>query len=112
MNVMIVSEIAPSRLFIATPISMTVPREAPHFLALRLTSITAANAPMKAKTDNLQPPYIPRAVQSVTASPAPEFTPIMLGDASRFASTPWITAPETASAAPQTRAASVLGSRM
>ena len=82
------SETAPKRLFMATPMRITVPREAPHFFAPKLTAITAAKAPRKAKTDIRQPPASPRAAHRVTASPAPALTPMMLGDASRLARTP------------------------
>ena len=52
------------------------------------------------------------AHRSATARPAPELTPMMPGEASGLLSTVWITAPETASAAPESSAARVRGSRL
>ena len=72
---------------------------------------TARNAPRNDMAEYINPPYIPKNAETVTAKPAPEFTPIMLGEASLFESTFCITAPETERAAPVKRAASVLGRR-
>lgn len=105
------SETAPSKALTATPIKITVPRDAPHRLAPTLMSMAARKAPTKENSESLQPPIIPHAEQRVTASPAPAFTPISPGDASRLASTPCITAPETESAAPHSRLAKTLGKR-
>ena len=103
------SEKAPKRLFMATPMSITVPREAPKRRAPRLTAITAAKAPAKAARESLHPPMTPAAAQAVTARPAPAFTPMTLGEARPFESTPCMTAPETASAAPERRLPSTRG---
>ena len=68
-------------------------------------------APAKAAPAMAQPDNAPRAQQTVTAKPAPALTPIILGEANRLCSTIWITAPDTARAAPDSRQAAVLGRR-
>ena len=85
LKVTIVSETALKKVFIATPIRMTVPLDAPSFFETRLTIITAAKAPTNENRESRHPPKMPKAVHSVTASPAPELTPIILGEARRFA---------------------------
>ena len=110
-KVMMESVIAPNRLFMATPIKITVPLEAFHFRAQILTNITAKKAPRKAERDTTHPPYIPNAAQMVTASPAPELTPMMFGEANLFARTPCIITPATASANPQKMVDNTRGKR-
>ena len=104
------SDAALKKLFTATPPKITVVLDAPIFCAVTATSNTEHNAPQNAAPAMTQPEILPIAQQMVTVSPAPELTPIILGDASLFPNTPCMTAPETANAAPESRQATVLGS--
>ena len=67
-------------------------------------------APKKALILIIKPEVTPIAHDSVTASPAPELTPIIPGAAKLFARTLCSIAPETANAAPAAIQAIVLGS--
>jgi hypothetical protein len=70
---------------------------------------TATRLPKKAEAETATPDMIPNEAAMVTPSPAPALTPIMLGEASLFASTCCNIAPEHASAAPAKSDANTLG---
>ena len=71
----------------ATPASTMVVLDAPVIPASRYTANTAAHAPAKAEADAHSDAPLTKAVQISAASPAPAFTPMMLGEARRLAST-------------------------
>ena len=109
-SVVIPSDTAFRKLLTATPPSITVVLDAFIFCAVKDTRNTAKSAPRKEAPAIIQPLIAPHAQQIVTASPAPAFTPMIPGEASLLASTPCITVPDTASPAPASRHAAVLGS--
>ena len=76
-----------------------------------MAEITSKTNEANEKIESLKPPMMPKAEEMVTASAAPAFTPIMLGEASLLARTFCITAPETARAIPHTKVARTLGKR-
>ena len=84
----------------ATPASTRVILAAPVRSAMNRTSSAAAMAPMKAATGTRAWAVGAAAQQSAAASPAPEFTPMVLGAARGLASTLCVSAPLTARAAP------------
>ena len=95
----------------AAPVRIRVIREAPARRATPSTSIALPKAPAKAAR-GVSPAAVGAAAQQrATAAPAPAFTPTTFGEAKGFASTVWITAPATASAAPATMQPAVRGSR-
>lgn len=87
LNVVIASDTAERILFTAIPVKITVLFDEPSFFEVRLIIITVRKAPINENSDKEKPPYIPKAAQRVTARPAPEFTPIILGEARRLLST-------------------------
>lgn len=101
---------APNKAFNATPVKITVLFLPPALRETMHKSKTAQKAPKNAIKESLYPPYMPKQAAIVTARPAPEFTPIILGDANLLESNDCSTAPETLNAAPTNSAESVLGS--
>ena len=101
-----------NRLEMATPASTTVIRAAPVARARIIIRPTPASAPAKAASGAYCWAAGAMAHSSATASPAPEFTPMMPGEARGLFSTVWITAPDTARAAPASMAAQVRGRRV
>ena len=95
----------------ATPASTRVSRDAPVRSATVSTRTAPKNAPARAAkgTAATAPGFM--AQQMAAASPAPELTPMVLGAARGFASTPWIMAPAHARAAPARSPAQVRGRR-
>ena len=109
-KVVTVSVPALNRLEMATPARTRVIFDAPVFLAMKYTSITAASAPMKADSD-LTPKVVGNIARlRTTAKPAPALTPIMFGEARGLPRTACITAPDTARAAPARKPPSTRGS--
>ena len=96
----------------ATPASTTVSREAPMRPASRRMSSAAASAPRNAATGRSPAAPGKKQANNSAAKPAPALTPTMLGLASGLSSTPCNMTPDTASAAPESMAASVRGRRM
>ena len=80
--------------------------------AMASTSSTPASAPTKAITGVRARAVGARAQDRATISPAPAFTPMMLGAARGLASTLWMMAPEAARAAPASRQPQVRGRRI
>lgn len=108
-TVRIVSVMAPIKLDTAAPANTMVSLEAPVVFAIKYTSNVAKRAPIKAAI-GIKAKYAgKRAIIKVVKSPAPEFTPIMLGPARELFSTVCNIKPDMDRAQPAKTAARVLG---
>ncbi len=106
-----VSVIAPIRLDTATPANIIVIRDAPVFLATKYTTIVAKNAPKKAARGIILKLAGKNTVAKAVNSPAPEFTPIIVGLAKALFKTDCSISPDMANPLPANMADKVLGIR-
>ena len=99
------------------PARMTVVREAPEPHARANTSNEVMSAPAKAKTGRLPMASGKRTMESMTARPAPELTPMVLGLARELfmtfcRMTPAVARPTPAPMQPKTRGRRTVAIRM
>ena len=103
---------AEKRLESARPAITMVSRDAPILLARPYTTSVVSIAPVKAAATRKSGAGGNSTAASTTANPAPEFTPMVPGEARPFPSVVCSSRPDTASAAPHRQAAKARGMRM